>query len=200
LGLTVSTGRVVDFRVRDKLRDMPGRSDAPLIYPGHLRTGRLHWPYPELKKPNAITREADTEKLLLPHGTYVAVRRFSTKEERRRVFASVVEASRLPDGSVGFENHLNVFHCEGAGFSEDLAWGLAAFLNSSSVDAFFRQFNGHTQVNATDLRSLRYPAHADLEVIGRRTREPVTDQAAIDALVAEFGPSLDAGAEANALR
>lgn len=200
LDLTVSTGRVVDFRVRDKLRDMPGSSDAPLIYPGHIRTGRLHWPYPELKKPNAISRDADTEKMLLPHGTYVAVRRFSTKEERRRVFASVIEASRLPDGPVAFENHLNVFHREGGGLSEDLAWGLSAFLNSSSVDAFVRQFNGHTQVNATDLRSLRYPSRAELEAIGRRTREPVSDQIAIDALVAELIPSLGAGAEANALR
>ena len=49
----------------------------------------------------------------------------------------------------------------------DLAGGLAAFLNSTLVDVYFRQFNGHTQVNATDLRNLRYPTRAELESLGR---------------------------------
>lgn len=51
--------------------------------------------------------------------------------------------------------------------SQDLAIGLAAFLNTSLVDLYFRIFNGHTQVNATDLRSLRYPNRAQLEQLGR---------------------------------
>lgn len=32
-----------------------------------------------------------------------------------------------------------------------------AYLNTQTVDDWFRQFNGHTQVNATDVRSLVYP-------------------------------------------
>jgi adenine-specific DNA-methyltransferase len=40
---------------------------------------------------------------------------------------------------------------------------LAAFLNSTVLDVYFRQFNGHTQVNATDLRNLRYPSRSQLE-------------------------------------
>ena len=47
-----------------------------------------------------------------------------------------------------------------------VARGLAAFLNSSVVDLFFRQFSGHTQVNATDLRSLTYPTTGQLESLG----------------------------------
>src|SRR5581483_6392942 len=35
LGLTVSTGRVVDFRAKDLLRAQPGKNTVPLIYPCH---------------------------------------------------------------------------------------------------------------------------------------------------------------------
>ena len=52
------------------------------------------------------------------------------------------------------------------------------------VDRHFRQFSGHTQVNATDLRSLRYPQRATLERIADRLGERIDDQAAIDAVVA----------------
>ena len=68
--------------------------------------------------------------------------------------------------ALGIENHLNYFHRDGAGLERDVARGLAMFLNSDEVDRFFRQFNGHTQVNATDLRSLRYPTLADLRSLG----------------------------------
>ena len=52
---------------------------------------------------------------------------------------------------LGFENHLNVFHQHKHGLPDNLAHGLAAFLNTTAVDEHFRRFNGHTQVNATDL-------------------------------------------------
>ena len=42
------------------------------------------------------------------------------------------------------------------------------FLNSTAVDAYFRQFSGHTQVNAGDLRSLRFPPAGVLERLGHR--------------------------------
>jgi hypothetical protein len=43
--------------------------------------------------------------------------------------------------------------------------GLARYLNSQTVDTYFRTFSGHTQVNATDLRNLFYPSLAQLEAL-----------------------------------
>jgi adenine-specific DNA-methyltransferase len=48
-----------------------------------------------------------------------------------------------------------------------LAHGLAVFLNSTAVDQDFRRFNGHTQVNATDLRRIKYPNHDALVSLGQ---------------------------------
>jgi len=48
-----------------------------------------------------------------------------------------------------------------------LAYGLAAYLNSEFVDKLFRNFSGHTQVNATDLRSIGFPAKDILIKLGK---------------------------------
>jgi adenine-specific DNA-methyltransferase len=124
------------------------------------------------------------EDQLVPSEPYVLVRRFSAKEERRRVVAVVYDPARIRCKKVGFENHLNYFHRSGRGLEMRLARGLAAFLNSTIVDQYFRQFSGHTQVNATDLRNMRYPTKEQLERIGDAIGEQFPDQAATDILVA----------------
>lgn len=166
LGLTVSTGPVVDFRLRDDLRADPERGTVPLLYPGHFNGNGLQWPKPGFKKPNAIRDTMATRKYLYPNGFYAVVRRFSSKEERRRIVANVIDPARLPAQMIGIENHLNVFHAKRQPIPEVLARGLATYLNATAVDTYFRRFNGHTQVNATDLRAMRYPSREALIALG----------------------------------
>lgn len=193
LGLEVSTGRVVDFRAKPYLRAEPGARSAPLIYPGHFASGFVEWPKLGTKKPNAIVVAEETRPLLMPAGFYVLVKRFSSKEERRRVVAAIYDPARVDPGEVAFENHLNVYHRRGAGLPELLAKGLAVFLNSTLVDVYFRQFSGHTQVNATDLRSFRYPEVAALERLGESVGAKMPGQDEVDRLVREgvFGVATD---------
>jgi len=154
LGLQVSTGRVVDFRSRGKLRDMPDTADAPLIYPGNLRAGRIEWPR-DIRKPQGFATAADADrKMLMPAGCYVLVKRFSAKEERRRIVAALWDPELNGTHRVAFENHLNVFHCRGGGLDRALAWGLCLWLNGSPVDQFFRTFSGHTPGSFTVVRGL----------------------------------------------
>lgn len=190
LEVTASTGRVVDFRAREHLRQDPGPDTVPLLYPMHLRGGRVQWPASRSRKPNAIVACDATRPLLLPNGNYVLVKRFSAKEERRRIVATVLQADDLPSEVVAIENHVNVFHRRNAGLPLDLAWGIAAYLNSTIVDVFFRQFNGHTQVNATDLRSLRYPSTDQVVALGAAAQAAPHDQNSIDTLVDEHVPEL----------
>jgi adenine-specific DNA-methyltransferase len=104
---------------------------------------------------------------LYPNGFYTVVRRFSSKEEARRVVASVVRPDTFLGATMlGFENHLNVFHEGKHGLPESIAYGLASFLNTTAVDDNFRRFNGHTQVNATDLRLMKYPDRKTLSALG----------------------------------
>lgn len=167
VGVSVSTGRVVDFRLREFLRWDPGPTTLPLVYPHNLKDGFVEWPRQHAKKPSAIVAADGSQKSLVPSGVYVLVKRFSAKEEKRRVVAAVHDPARLRDAPyVAFENHLNFYHRDGSGLHPKLARGLAAFLNSTLVDLYFRQFSGHTQVNATDLRNIKYPTARELEEMG----------------------------------
>ncbi len=171
VGLAVSTGPVVDFRLQQHIRQNPARGTVPLLYAGHFIGQETHWPRDGMKRGNAIDLNAETQRWLYPNGFYTVVRRFSTKEERRRIVASVVKPDDFSGATMlGFENHLNVFHENKHGLPEEIAYGLAAFLNTTAVDDHFRRFNGHTQVNATDLRLMKYPGRPKLIALGKWAR------------------------------
>ena len=185
LGVTVSTGRVVDFRLKDALRKEPERGTVPLLYSCHFNGGTVHWPKLESRKPNAILDNDETRPWLVPSGVYLLTKRFTSKEERRRLVACLFDPDQVKAEWVGFENHLNYFHANGHGLERSLAVGLYAFLNSTVVDQYFRRFSGHTQVNATDLRTLSYPDRDTLQAMGRKMTTLDLSQDEIDQLVTE---------------
>jgi adenine-specific DNA-methyltransferase len=185
LGLSVSTGPVVDFRMRHDMCE-PGDADAvPLLYSSHFVDDDLVWPKENFKKSNAIRRDASTEKWFYPLGFYSVIRRFSSKEERRRIVASLLDPAKLPGCEViGFENHLNVIHQGKRPLPEDIARGITVYLNCTAVDLYFRRFNGHTQVNATDLRTMRFPSLDALRNLGAWSKQQARlTQEQIDAKV-----------------
>lgn len=180
LNITVSTGRVVDFRAKEHLRKTPEPQTVPLIYPTHFDEGYVTWPKENCRKHNALALNENTTDLVVPRGTYVLAKRFTSKEEKRRVVAAVYDPKQVPAEWVGFENHLNYFHQDGKGLPAAVAKGLAIFLNSTAVDQYFRQFSGHTQVNATDLRNLRYPTLAQLKALGSQSGDVMPSKDAAD--------------------
>ena len=167
LGITVSTGPVVAFRAKHFLLKQVKPGAVPLIHPLHFHLTHCRWPQENPKKPNGILKSEETEKMLFPSGYYCAVKRFSAKEEKRRITACVITPDDFPNMDyLGFENHLNVFHHHKKGIDKNLAFGLMVFLNSKMVDEFFRTFNGHTQVNAMDLKQILYPSTNSLTSLG----------------------------------
>ena len=170
VGIQVSTGAVVDFRVKNDLRMNYEESTIPLLYPVHFKNWRVCWPV-ESKRPNAIMQTETAAKCLLPCGYYVAIKRFSAKEEKRRLVASLVTPDDFTADKIAFENHLNVFMRNKQGLDKHIAYGLTVWLNTTWLDDKFRVFSGHTQVNATDLRNLPYPSSETLSKMGRRLEE-----------------------------
>jgi adenine-specific DNA-methyltransferase len=196
IGIEVSTGPVVDFRALDDIVREPKVGAYPLIYPSHFTNGFVEWPKTG-RKPNAIHPSQSSEPTLMPGGWYVLTRRFSSKEEKRRLVSAVYSPNRVQGKKVGFENHLNVFHSQGRGLDPLLVKGLALYLNSTLVDLYFRQFSGHTQVNASDLRSLPYPDKQMLIRLGGRVGEQFPNQEEIDHILDSEMPSMPKKTDQN---
>lgn len=191
LGINVSTGPVVDFRLRDSIyfkSDEIHSALAPLIYPVNMSNMKVLWPVESNKKGQYFTINEDTRRWLVPlDGYHVIVRRFSSKEERRRVFAAVVDPAHFNSSHIAYENHVNFFHIKKSGLDKLLAYGLCAFLNSELVDRYFRTFSGHTQVNVSDLKRLKYPGEDWLRKLGSKIEDlPEHNESDINRLVEEM--------------
>jgi adenine-specific DNA-methyltransferase len=65
IGLEISTGPVVDFRLKEYLRAEPDEDTVPLLYPGHFAGQGMEWPK-KGKKPNALLLHPETKKWLFP--------------------------------------------------------------------------------------------------------------------------------------
>ena len=123
---------------------------------------------PKNGKPLHIEVSNESKRLLVPAKNYVLLKRFTAKEEKRRLVAGIVTEADCYSEWVGLENHLNYVYRSGSELSPDEAFGLAAYFNSSIVDRYFRAISGNTQVNATEIRGMPVPDIDSLIQIGER--------------------------------
>src|SRR6266704_1524601 len=169
-GLEISTGPVVPFRASDMLTSTESvRQDKaiPLLWLQHVRRMHIEWPLEHFDKPQGLIQPANP-KLLVKNTTQIILRRFSAKEEPRRITAAVLSEGTFGTDLIALENHLNYLYRPGGTLSNEEAIGIAAFLNSTLIDRYFRITNGNTQVNATELRKLPLPPWERLTRIGER--------------------------------
>jgi adenine-specific DNA-methyltransferase len=183
LKINVSTGPVVDFRSMQIIKSVPNDVTIPLIYSFHFKNGKVNWPLTNPKKDQFILHTKDAAALPSESDYYVLCKRFSSKEEKKRIVAVLFDPNDIKTKYVAFENHLNFYHSDYRGISENLSKGLMIYLNSNIVDQYFRIFNGHTQVNATDLRMLKYPSIEQLNGLAKYFEEIKNDQTKIDHII-----------------
>ncbi|MGH2561193.1 MAG: Eco57I restriction-modification methylase domain-containing protein [Thermomicrobiales bacterium] len=184
-GLEISTGPVVTFRVKKWLAGTQVDAAVPLLWMSHVRAMEIHWPN-GTSKPQYILSEEGSRRLLVPNRNYVVLRRFSAKEERRRLTAAPLLAATIPAPLIGLENHLNYIHRPGGSLTIDEAWGLAALFSSALFDRYFRCVSGNTQVGATELRAMPLPPIEDIIALGQRVQRQRAALATIDELVMEM--------------
>jgi len=196
-GLQVSTGPVVPFRSREFIaphNDDETREFVPLLWMRNVLPMRMVWPCN-----HGGSREADCQfivdcektrqrRLLLQNGNMVLLRRFSTKDDQRRLVAAPLLKEDLAYGYIGVENHLNYIFRPEHPLSPDETFGVAAILNSSLLDSYFRVCNGNTQVGAAEIKAMPLPPVEIIAKLGRELR--LLDSDAIQAAIDDYLPAI----------
>ncbi len=184
LGLEISTGPVVPFRATQFLSDSTiEASTVPLLWMQNVRPMRAEWPLGGTSKPQGIRFTPGSAKLLVKDATYILLRRFSAKEEQRRLVAAPLVRGWLRADMVGLENHLNYIHGTSRTVDTELAYGLSALFNSTFLDRYFRISNGNTQVSATELRAMPLPAEKHIRLIGKAVQSRIDSEPDLPGLV-----------------
>lgn len=179
-GWEVSTGPVVAFRAKQFLRDKRIARAIPLLWLQNVSAMHVTWPL-ESRKAQYLAIEKDADPIVLSNLNYVVLRRFSAKEEKRRLTAAPLLASSFSYQKIGLENHLNYINKPRGQLTIDETYGLSALFNSCVLDTYFRISNGSTQVNASELRSMPLPDISTIRRIGAQAR---TDPSDFESIVA----------------
>jgi adenine-specific DNA-methyltransferase len=167
-GYFISTGRVVEHRASQYItEDTSAENTVPLYRPHNVTPLTATW-VGNHKKDVSFKLNKDHDKHTIKNGNYVLLKRFSSKDEKRRLVASVHLAKMHCRESIGFGNKINYIGILGGELSTIEAYGLATVLNSSFMDKYFRCISGNTQVNATEIRVMKFPTRDQVQEIGEQ--------------------------------
>ena len=162
IGLKMKTGLTVDFRNKDLLRDVEEPRTVPLFYSQHIQDGKVSFPIG--KEHEYILREQPG--LLQKNANYLFIKRFTSKEERRRLQCGVYLARHYSEYTeISTQNKINFI--DGlSNLSEYIVYGLYVLFNSTLYDCYYRILNGSTQVNSTEINSMPVPPLDIIETMG----------------------------------
>lgn len=167
LGYRLKTGPVVDFRAIEFTKYEPIESTVPLFWAyNYGDNNNIAFPIENYKKPQYIEYSKESLSLLLKNIDYLFVKRFSSKEEPRRIQPAIYDSSQFNFDYIGIENHLNYIVKINGEMSQNELYGLFTILNSSFIDKYFRILNGSTQVNANEMNAIPFPILGDIIKIG----------------------------------
>ena len=162
LGLKMRTGLTVDYRNQTALRDHAEAHAVPLFYAHHIKKGQVQFPLGK-EHEFLVTEQGG---LLQKNSNYLFVKRFTAKEEPRRLQCGVYLARQFPEyEQISTQNKIN-FICGQKELSEDVVYGLYVLFNSTPYDRYYRLLNGSTQVNSTEINAMPVPPINTISAMG----------------------------------
>ena len=165
IGVKMKTGLTVDFRNRDILRDEEEEGAIPLFYSQHIKQGKVQFPI-QKEHEYVVT---DQRGLMQDNKNYLFVKRFTAKEEPRRLQCGVYLAKDFPQyRKISTQNKINFIDGLLTEMSECLVYGLYVLFNSTLYDEYYRILNGSTQVNSTEINAMPVPDLECIQEMGKR--------------------------------
>lgn len=178
-GLRMKTGIIVDFRTKDILRSEPSEITYPLFYSQHIKSGRIVWPVGKENEFIATKRKG----YLQENTNYLFVKRFTSKEEKRRLQCAIYLSSDYPEYKyISTQNKLNYIKCD----TKEEAYGLYVLFNSTIYDQYYRILNGSTQVNSTEINNMPVPSKETICKMGKELEGTDLSQTVCDNILRKW--------------
>lgn len=168
IGYFISTGPVVEYRATDFIVSASANKTGfvPLIRPHNLSGLAVQWSANN-GKDLGFGVQSKNKKQLLNNSRYVLLKRVTAKDEKRRLVAGIWEP-QPKFKLLGISNKVNYVGVIDGELSTNEALGLLVVFSSTLMDRYFRCISGSTQVNATDVRVLKFPSRYQVLNIGNR--------------------------------
>ena len=167
-GYIISTGPVVTYRTQNYQSMEHKEFTVPLLKAHNVKIDGISWSG-QNKKDTSFELLEDYSKHLIANTRYVILKRFTSKDEKRRLVAGVYNPIEFKD-YIGISNKLNYIKRKDSILSEDEALGLSIIFNSEFMDNYYRCISGNTQVNSTDIRIMKIPERKTIVALGKSAR------------------------------
>jgi len=96
LGYKMKTGIVVDFRETEWMCTEHSGKTIPLLWAYNFHNHRIQFPVEAPGKPQYLINLPETKRLQMNSGNYVLLKRFTSKEEKRRLQCALLFESDFP--------------------------------------------------------------------------------------------------------
>jgi len=166
-GYQMKTGTVVDFRETQWLRKEFAKDTIPLLWAYNFDKNQVEFPVQNGNKPQYLLASEDTARLQMKIANYILIKRFTSKEERKRLQCALLFKDDFSAyDSISTENHLNFITKINGDMTKEEMYGLFVVINSNYMDKYFRILNGSTQVNANEINSIPFPKFSHIIDLG----------------------------------
>lgn len=184
LGYFISTGPVVEYRSKEFFEDSKS-AFIPLINAHNLYDLNVMWDGTH-KKDKRFYLINGYEKWTVKNSIYVLIKRISSKDDKKRINTAIYEPTSIQQNDVAFENHINFIGHKERALTKEEAYGLALILRSNLFDSYFRSISGNTQVNATEIKTLKLPGLSTIQGIGNKWLEKQVNEEDISKILKEW--------------
>ena len=169
IGLKMKTGLTVDFRNEEYLEKDAEENNVPLFSSIHFCNGVIKFPSVQ-NEPQYVNKKNNS--LLQKNSNYLFLKRFSSKEENRRIQPAMFFKNNFYNYEcISTENHINfIDSINNKELDEIMIYGLYAIYNSSLYDKYYRILNGSTQVNATEINNIPIPDEKTILKMGQKLK------------------------------
>ena len=151
----------------------------------NVKQMKVMWPIIN-GKPQFITISKESNSILVKNNNYVLLRRFSAKEESKRMVAAPFLSKFFDYETIGIENHLNYIYKIKGMLREEEVYGISQFLCSELANNYFRIFNGNTQVSATEVRAMPLPPYELIIELGQIVKTKLKKKESVDELIIDL--------------